>query len=831
MKLKKFRFSRAVCAIIVAGLSNGSYSQTTTLEEIIVTAQKREQSLQEVPISIQAFSGEDIAQLGIEELEDISMRTSNVVLTAENVFGGEASTAATIRGLRGVGIYIDGVYEPFGNNLLQSNIFDVEQISVLRGPQGTLFGRNTQAGAIQITTAGPSEDFQGNVTAGFGTDSRVDVSGSVSIPFSDSFRSKFSVAYTEADGYMENLNPATEFSSNPDIGDRDNLLYRADFEWDITEDLSARFIYTHNEFDQAGVARVNVSDEELGGGQALDLDANDVPETAVLESYADSYWEDRDTWNLNLSYQINDNLSVRSITAGSSRETGNIQDVDTLPGLVSHPLQDGTVRATTAQYNEAEGFSQELQLLGSYDNFDFVLGAYYWDEEQDEFTVGAFSPARFYDGFEGNAVFLDVSFDVTEKLSASFGVRRDSEDVTDRTYAFTDDQIDLVLSYPLALDFYAVFTPPTFDLDVPATLDLAAAANEQFDEAYANFRSAPIDVMMDSSGGLYTAGDTANFISDTTRTANTITADTTTIKANLSYQFTDDVMAFITYSEGHRAGGTNIVDADFDGDGSNSTTIFTPADPFNPVTPNTWVTKEFLPEEVNNIDVGIRSELVDGRLRLNATAFFADYKNVQVNSDIFYDPGAFIDTNSDFVPDTLVGPDDLVNIDGELFTANAAEAEAKGFELEINWLATDNLSIDATYGYTDTAYTSLSQDVLDAGYNLGTPFFASPENSYTLGATWRSDFGGGTLVAGLNYAWKDDQIMTTDQRNLIGQVDYATLNGRISYLDGGNSWQVSLIGRNITDERYFTSLFPAGFGTVATISEPAFFGAEFQYSF
>ena len=224
-----------VHAAVVAALTGagGLYCQTgfaqEGLEEIVVTATRREQNLQDVPISIVAVTGENLTVRGIDTLEELSQAIPNVVATGGG--GGTAGTGFSVRGIPNVGTYVDGVWQIDTAGALVREFVDLDRIEVLRGPQGTRFGRDSTGGAIRIWTKRPTEEFGGNVTAVAGSLDRRDVKASVDVPFSDTVLTKWTAASLNRDGYIENL------TTGEKDGAVDQTIFRGDVVWNASDKL------------------------------------------------------------------------------------------------------------------------------------------------------------------------------------------------------------------------------------------------------------------------------------------------------------------------------------------------------------------------------------------------------------------------------------------------------------------------------------------------------------------------------------------------------------------------------------------------------------------
>jgi outer membrane receptor protein involved in Fe transport len=227
----------ALASAIACCLPTTAYAQ---LEEILVTATRRETNLQDTPLSIQAFTAEQLELGGITNGRDLGVMVPNVVL---NPSTGGAQSVFAIRGIPGVGLYVDGVWQD-GFGFQQMSFDEMERIEVLRGPQGTLFGRNTNGGAVNMTTKKPADEFGARLRLDVGDFERRDISVAVDLPITDTLKSKFMGAIAQNEGFLEGLTTPWDF------GSQDDTLLRADFLWEPVDKFSLRF--TYNDEDRRG---------------------------------------------------------------------------------------------------------------------------------------------------------------------------------------------------------------------------------------------------------------------------------------------------------------------------------------------------------------------------------------------------------------------------------------------------------------------------------------------------------------------------------------------------------------------------------------------------
>ena len=237
MRIHDLRWA-ALSAAVVGCLPFGASGQA--LEEILVTATRRETDLQSTPLSIQAFTAEQLELGGITNGRDLGIMVPNVVL---NPSTGGAQSQFYVRGLPGVGLYVDGIWQD-GFGFQQTNFSEFERVEVLRGPQGTLFGRNTNGGAVNMTTRRPGDEFGARIKLDVGDYNRRDLQLAVDLPVTENFKTKFMGAMFQNDGFMEGLTTPWDF------GAQDDQILRADLLWEPTDAFSLRF--THNDEQKRG---------------------------------------------------------------------------------------------------------------------------------------------------------------------------------------------------------------------------------------------------------------------------------------------------------------------------------------------------------------------------------------------------------------------------------------------------------------------------------------------------------------------------------------------------------------------------------------------------
>ncbi|WP_210414011.1 TonB-dependent receptor [Luteithermobacter gelatinilyticus] len=717
------------------------------LEEITVTARKREEGLQSTPIAISAFTGEGLEYRGVTDVGEIAAFTPNLSFQNNPSFGGASNSAAIyIRGVGqkeflpttepGVGLYVDGVYiaRSVGGIL---DLVDVERIEVLKGPQGTLFGRNTIGGAISITTKKPHEEFAGKLSATYGTDNRFDLKASVNLPLADNFYSNFAVASLTQDGYVTR-------DDGIDLGDDDTLTGRASFLLTPSEDLEIQLSVEGTRDRENGPALTliginyagpidpetppmatihNVGANIAAGGAPMPCALPGATlNLAVPGCYDDRYVFDgeqrtagtapafsrSDFWaaNLNITWDINETLTFKSITAYRNLDSTFARDGDHSPHRISQFLD----------FLDQEQFTQEFQLLGTSleGRLNWILGAYYFTEDGNnvnelDFTVSRFRSGGLYDN-ENIAAFAQATYDVTDQFHVTAGLR-----YTDETKKFTPDQI-------IHQNYFAGTGDPLLD---------------------APFLQAGQRILPNLEKEL--------------------SFDELDPYLNLSYDVNDDLMVYVSYSEGFKSGGF-------------SQRVFPPiVPPFTapPGTPDIELIPTFDPEFATVYELGFKYAGLDNRLRLNGAVFYTDYTDMQVQ--VF----------------TSVAP----------ITKNAGAATIKGFELETQFIPAEGWFVEAGLGYLDAGYDEIdfATTFVDKNNRL------DRVSDWTLSAAVSKEIyldGNGSLTPRVDWSYRsefDNDAFNTPE---IRQEGYHLVNANITWRNEMET--IALVGgvKNLSNEKY-----------------------------
>ena len=786
------------------------------LEEIIVTAQRREQSLQEVPVAVTAFTGEALELANITEAAQYLNLTPNVSYTEDGQVGSRGISIA-MRGvsnintdessfIQSIGVYLDEFsVASVGQGTVNPQLQDLERIEVLRGPQGTYFGRNAVGGALNLTTRKPQPEFDATASVGFRTfenaAEQADFSGMINLPVSDAFMLRGVLYYEDSGGLVENIVPGGGDSGHEYVMGR--VSARMMLDDSTTVDLM--LMHTdeqqgHDENVPSGVWDTDVIDTFgfRGPGSAflapIDPGTGFWPENRNKTARSAIGEKNDNTTSvavLKVSREMSDTSTLNWITGLIDTETDRVFDNDLIPEDIVYRdhIREGT------------SFSTELRLDITSDDFDWTIGAMYARDEKHndsrvqvgaDRAVGGVMRASWLPGgsvqlpsggvgvlppnppwprglclscevsdFEltSVAVFTDVTWHMSDRFDFTLGGRYTSDDVTND------------------------FTPVGFDHMSRWPNDLVPTASISDDETYTDLSP----------------------------------------RVALSYDLTDQATVYVTVSRGYKAGGHSLNRNAAD---------------------NSAIYETFDPEVLTNYELGVKSELFDGRARFNAAVFLLDWEDLQLESFFFLVPG---DLSS--------------NIE---LTVNVQEARATGLEAELATLVTENLTVTAGMGVLDTEI--LSDDIAQLSGRIfvnlrGEPLPRSPELTWNMAADYSFTLDQWDGWARLEWIYKDSQFSTIEDVTYL-QSSGATLgqdadspwiySGQVpSRADGfpfrtpevdifnlragvhlNECWEVVAYVENLTDEEYFTGTGENfGFSGFRLRPHPRIWGAKVNYRF
>jgi len=747
-----------------------SVGHISGIEEIIVTARKREESLQETPISISAFTAADLAQRNLTNLVEVSRFAPNVLMnTAPSSSGAGNNAQIYIRGVGqsdflfttdpGVGIYMDGVYLPrtLGGVL---DLLDLERVEILRGPQGTLFGKNTIGGAINVISNKPTQEFGGMAEVIVGKYNRLDGRFGINVPLSETWAGRLALSYKSRDGYVDRLNFATGEKIDS-LGNENAVTARGSLRWTPSDATTMDIVFDYTREREESPAISLIQFEPLNGLAPLwnglvGLPSGSPMTTAFI------------TGDRPITYGTGPNgndLDVRGLGVTFNHEFADT----TLKSISSYREMDATFGAdndgspnpyiSTNQVQTQEQMSQEFQLFGTAidDRFDWLVGVFYMNEKgTDQNDVRLVS--GLYDALEALPVQLSGTPCAPPFVAPGCAGNPINPGL----------DLDLDIFNKIDITSYAVFAQLAFQLSDRWNLNGGIRyTDESKDYTLEHLRiNAAVPIVP-----FATVSDSWSEPSG---------------KIGLDFQANDDLMVYGSIARGFKSGG-------FNGRPTRGTAV-----------------ESFNPEFVTTFEVGVKSEFADRRVRLNAAAFFMDYTDMQLGS-------ISADASGNLI----------------LIIGNAAKAEVKGFEADLTALPSERWLISAGIGYLDAEYidTGTATDVTTSSTFAKTPEWSGNASfEYTL--PLNGSFGELRFRGDWSYRSKVyNDIVNTES---VSQASFSLVGGRITLHNEKHDYDIVLSGTNLTDEIYlsggFSTLnsFGAALGTYAVGRE---WGLSFRKEF
>jgi len=809
-------------------------AEVTTISGIVVTATGRASSLQDTPVAVTAISGDVITNTGVSDLRDLGQLAPS--LTINSGESGSAGTVASIRGVGtgsnnpsfegSVGVFIDGVYRARVGQAI-SDLPEIARIEVLRGPQGTLFGRNTSAGAISVVTAGPYHEAGMWMDATFGFDDLGEAGASVggNLPVVDGVLAlRFDGSVRARDGYFHDI------ASGNDLHDRDRSSARLQALWDIAPRASLRVIIDRSDADEACCGATPVEYDAVAGVQAvidsINLANSGQPQRAPIDpdrrqmsispgrDYQDVTQESGVSAELSWDWGFAD---FSSITARREFEARRNQDIDF--NYIDILYRDG-------QETRFENFTQEFRLHGQAGNLDWLLGVFYSEE-----TITLTDRIR--QGADFSAYLNTLTLARTGGLIGFFGPGMSGLSIADLIYGPGPDYAAPLSGQGQIADRWvqdsqgvSVFSHNEISLTDNTVLTVGLRYNDEQRDARANLAA-----FTNTCNSTLTRA-AANFpatIAFFLNPANTQLVDLVGLSCigavnpltngdyagsrregewsgtlSIRHHFSGDLMVYGGVSRGYKSGGFNLDRAGF---------AATPIGPAPGVASFSLSQLEFNQEFTDNYEVGLRSTILNGTTFINVTGFHQQLSDYQQNS--------FNGINFD--------------------VANVPEVVSQGVEFEISSRPIDNLDLRFGVTYLDAYY--------DTTVNFSAPT-PDPSGANTVVAgqalqlqpPWRVSAGVSYehVIADnlralfyLDARWDSEVASQTPGRPASGSTDMAAitiLNGRIAVGAPSGGWQFEFWGRNLADESSFAGFSaPLQPGTyLANVTEPRTFGVTLR---
>lgn len=746
----KLKFlSAAIATAMAPGLV--SANDNWALEEVVVTAQKRAQNLNDVGISVNAFTGENMKDLGISNATDMAQHTpglvysetspSNVPVYSIRGMGFDDYSANTTST---VGVYVNEVAKPYPV-LTTGSLYDIERVEVLKGVQGTLYGRNSTAGAINFITNKPSDEFSGSVGLEYGRYDKTKVEGHINGALSDAMQGRFAFTTTQGgEGIQKHVTTGEE------LGDNDKQAFRGMLNIDASDNVSILLSASYSKDDSDGWATlgntqyqaampgastapglVGVDLGVFDPNELSSLDRKDPRAAAWSEGFKPNIDQETQEYSATVTWDISDSYTLTSITSYDTFNRDNVSD------------WDGTSTENNQFTNKTdiESYTQELRINAEMGELTWVAGIYVSEDEVDETYFAACGEStgcgslffgqvenRYFQETETSSAFAQADYQFNEQWKLTLGLRYTREE---QDFEACTHDVDGGLSFLYSFSLDILGTPLELPQGACITLNTST-----FEIPIQPFSS---DIKTDNWSG----------------------------KIGLDYTPNNDWMIYGTIASGFKSGGHN-------GAFANVTDILQP----------------YKEEEVISYELGFKATLLDSTMQLNGALFYSDYRDKQL---------------LDSVP-TIFGP--LTT------TVNVPESEIKGAELELQWRPLQGLDLKAGVSYLDTEVEDyIGFPVLNPGNTaggiltdhgaLGTELTNAPQWQYNALAAYEFGIADGLLLRTVvDASYTDDFKVNLEENDAHLMDGYTLVNARIALVSESGDWEVAAWGRNLFDKFY-----------------------------
>ena len=775
--MDKILFIKHPLTLILTIFFSASIASQAFLEEVIVSAEKRLESVQDVSQAVTAITSSEIETKNINSMVDLSAIVPGVTVAKNEGY----KTIISIRGIGNetnqnaiaapsVAFHLDGVFiaSPFS---LLTDFVDIDRIEVIRGPQGTLFGQNSTAGAINVVTKAPSLDEESSsLSMSLGNYNMKKISSTFNVPISESVATSFSFAGHKRDGYSFNTILEQE------LDDANDFSFRNDWFFQLSDSSSLRIFGQYYDLDRNGSAMKGIDDTTVDPRKL----AQDAPSEQTLTSsvYAAIYEKELDFADLKiLASTQRDDISVRR---DNDRHDFGIA-ATSIPGVASYPyaeyrFETSLVETTTFEINLV---SNEPLMDGK---LDWTFGAFYMEHEIQNKIREYISRDDDIPEYVCTEPFANTSVPGTAATNSIGGDGTATCFVVGGAVATFLAELGFVTDAFPSRESLSVYGQTTYSFSD----DLRLVSGLRYTE----------DSFATRVGNFF-AFETNGFVSTLDETAEEVTG-----KITMEYDIQDDAMYYISATRGFKPGGSNLTF------GFATQAELNANFRFGSVLVSPLVLPAFEPETVNSLEFGLKADFYDGRARANLAIFDYSYDNLQIQATD---------------PDVFRGG--VVNI---------PESEVSGVELELTGILTDSLTLDANLSFLDTEITGSFNylDNIDAeqyGFGQedlrlaaatdirGNELAKSPEYTADISLTHVADFpSGNTMTSTLQYIYRGEffqRVANKTAQDFVPSYEIINLTFGIDFSD---SMGLDFVFANLTDEDGVNSTMTDVFGTAGT---------------
>jgi iron complex outermembrane receptor protein len=772
---KRRLLAQAVSATLLAGVSSGPvWAEQAVLEEVIVTATKRAESVMEVPLAITAMSGEFLRDVNLDDVKDLIAFTPGITGNTKDSF----MDFVSVRGIRtidygnggdpSISIFKNGLYQGRTGSGVVS-LYDLDRAEILRGPQGFMFGRNSVSGAMNIITAKPSvEETEGYLDLDLGENGHAVVEGAINLPVNDNFAVRLSGYHSEEDGYVKNL------QGGPDLIGHDKTAFRLSGRYE-KDKLRADFFVEHEDRDQDGTVyratgegdSFNVVQTRINGGVPYE-----VPRDGQTVNVDNSLGSTDGGKIFSVGLQIDYDMgwgTFTSITGYKDHEYDYIEDYDATPTILFNYGQD----------QEGDYFEQEFRITSSSDSpLSWYAGASYYKEDIDTMFLGQqaedayclaywsntcqdmFDYYNYLDTYYGNTYFADYYltpyFGTTTWTSSPDGLINDRNHVKGK---YTGYSAYVDLSYEFSESF-----------------DVSFGLRYNYDEKDFSQQSLP-----DPGNSVLAYKVQTGFQTLEGPLTDTQDWNETTYRIVANWYPNDTTLLFASVTSGYKPGGFGS----FNIEGNDGTAIWGR----EIAVPGVARPGDFGPETVTSFDIGYKGTIAGGRSQIAVNAFFYDYEDMQAIFGV-----------------TPVIVDNIGQIDG------------MGVEIDTNTALTDNITLRLGMSWFDSEANNVQAFCGEGELITGDPDTCEGNSipwapEWTAFAILNANFptgNGAEIFANVAWTWEDDTRVGWPAPSVIFQNLEGINQTDIVVGYRADKWQVSAYVENVFDELWYDAAYETG---------------------